>query len=161
MSAATIEAPATGQQPIEHVLLEELSRQRFTGADPERSTPAPERSTPVRPTRRRRPARGSGRQAHPAVRPAGAVPPPVLKPRIAERAPGLEGRACRVDAAVARQAAVARPAAAGWRLTERGIGVVLIAGAMVVAAALTVITATALTVTSEDYRPPQVVTAGR
>ncbi|HEY9291260.1 MAG TPA: hypothetical protein VIP98_08285 [Microlunatus sp.] len=50
---------------------------------------------------------------------------------------------------------VATAESAGWRLTNRGIAVVLITGAVLVAAAIMVITATALTVTSDDYRPSQ------
>jgi hypothetical protein len=42
----------------------------------------------------------------------------------------------------------------GWRLTDRGIAVVLITGAVLLAAAVTVITATAITVTSADYVQP-------
>jgi hypothetical protein len=48
---------------------------------------------------------------------------------------------------------VAAVADAGWRLTNRGIAVIMVAGAVLAAAALTVITATAFTVTSDDYRP--------
>lgn len=40
---------------------------------------------------------------------------------------------------------------AGWQLTNRGIAVVLITGAVLAAAAITVITATAITVTSDGY----------
>ncbi|MGI8458613.1 MAG: hypothetical protein ACR2LI_10935 [Propionibacteriaceae bacterium] len=39
-----------------------------------------------------------------------------------------------------------------WRLTERGIAVVLVAGLMIVVAGLTVVTATALRVTSDSYQ---------
>jgi len=42
----------------------------------------------------------------------------------------------------------------GWRLTDRGIAVVLITGAVLLAAAVTVIAATAITVTSPDYVQP-------
>jgi hypothetical protein len=39
------------------------------------------------------------------------------------------------------------------RLTDRGIAVVLVAGVMIVVAAMTVVGLTALRVTSDDYQP--------
>lgn len=42
--------------------------------------------------------------------------------------------------------------APGWRLTERGIAVVLVAGLMIMVAALTVVALTATKVTGEGYR---------
>ena len=63
-----------------------------------------------------------------------------------------EARAC--TSAPVRRAAVAA-GSTGWSLTNRGIAVVLITGAVLAAAAITVITATAITVTSDDYRPTQ------
>jgi len=39
-----------------------------------------------------------------------------------------------------------------WRLTDRGVAVLLVAGLMIMVAALTVIGLTAITVTGEGYR---------
>jgi len=57
--------------------------------------------------------------------------------------------------------AVAPPAPSVWRLTNRGIAVVLIAGALLAAAAITVITATAITVTSDGYHAHESALVGR
>jgi hypothetical protein len=43
------------------------------------------------------------------------------------------------------------PAGSAWRLTERGIALVLVTGLLIVTAALTVIGLTALRVTGERY----------
>jgi len=40
-----------------------------------------------------------------------------------------------------------------WRLTDRGIGVILVAAAMIVAAALMVVSVTAFRVTGDNYQP--------
>jgi hypothetical protein len=50
---------------------------------------------------------------------------------------------------------VAQPVRArpGVRLTERGVAVILVAGAMIVLAALTVVTLTALRVTGDSAQP--------
>jgi hypothetical protein len=101
-------------------------------------------------TRESRPSRGSARSVRPVARPATVVAPPQIG-RPAVRSISA-ARACRSEPrATARP--VSRAVEAGWQLTNRGIAVVLITGAVLVAAAVTVITATALTVTSEDYRP--------
>ena len=52
-------------------------------------------------------------------------------------------------------ARVARPAvtASTWRLTDRGIAVVMAIGAVLMVAAVVAVVTTAVTVTSEDYRP--------
>ncbi|HEY5783300.1 MAG TPA: hypothetical protein VIT65_00830 [Microlunatus sp.] len=39
-----------------------------------------------------------------------------------------------------------------WRLTDRGVAVLLVAGLMIMVAALTVVGLTAITVTGEGYR---------
>lgn len=66
----------------------------------------------------------------------------------------------RVAQARTRGCAVAPPAArpsaatpGGLRLTDRGIAVILAAGAMILLAAVTVIALTAVTVTSADHQP--------
>lgn len=91
--------------------------------------------TPVRPRPRHRPGRGSGRAGGPVTRPAAGVAPPRL----------------RAAGAVGSRACVAEPAP--LRLTDRGIAVIIVAGLMLVVAALVVVGATALRVTSENYRP--------
>lgn len=88
-----------------------------------------------RPGRQQRPGRGSGRAGGPHTRPANGVAPPRL----------------RTDTAVGARACVAAPAPV--RLTDRGIAVIMVAGMMLVVAALVVIGATAARVTSENYRP--------
>jgi hypothetical protein len=135
MSAALIEAPELG---------------RPTTGRPA----APVRALRSVPTEERegRPGRGSAR----AVRPVGRSATGVTAPKL--RQPHVQARSCRVDATARPLPAVAQ---AAWRLTNRGIAVIMITGAMLVAAALTVITATAVTVTAEDYRPDQSALAGR
>ena len=55
--------------------------------------------------------------------------------------------------AIARPATIAQPAItpARWRLTDRGMGVVMVVAAMILTAALVVIGLTAVRVTSPDY----------
>ncbi|HET9647416.1 MAG TPA: hypothetical protein VFP34_04195 [Microlunatus sp.] len=43
--------------------------------------------------------------------------------------------------------------AAGWRLTERGIAVVVVTAAMLAVAAIAVVVPTALRVTGDNYQP--------
>ncbi|QDP97155.1 hypothetical protein FOE78_15565 [Microlunatus elymi] len=109
------------------------------------------RSSVDRPTRARRPrpSRGSGRAGRPATRSVTGLDAPSLRRSPAGSA---EVRGC--STAPVRRTAVAA-GSAGWRLTSRGIAVVLITGAVLVAAAITVITATAITVTSDNYIPSQ------
>jgi hypothetical protein len=65
---------------------------------------------------------------------------------------GPKVRACVVD--VAAPAPAPLPVArAVTRLTDRGIAVVLVAGAMIVVAAVTVIALTALRVTGDNAQP--------
>lgn len=98
-------------------------------------------AAPTQPRRRptRRPAHGTGRASAPVARPVRAVPAPTLAPGARTRA-----RSCTVEAAPAR-----------WRLTDRGIAVVLVTGLMIVAAAVAVVGMTALRVTGENYQPFQ------
>jgi hypothetical protein len=95
-------------------------------------TPATRQVYPVdRRSARLRSARG------PVARPARAVPG--LDQRLASRA---DVRSCRVDTVAA---------GAQWRLTERGITVVLVLALMITVAAVAVIGLTAWQVTGADY----------
>ncbi|SDS33001.1 hypothetical protein SAMN04488543_1521 [Friedmanniella luteola] len=107
---------------------------------PQGATAAGYRATarPTSPTRapgrpRRRTGRGTGPQARPARPLAGGTR--VLRPQ-----------ACAVDAPAAPAVA-----SAGWRLTERGIALVLVTALLIVTAAVTVVGLTALRVTGERY----------
>ena len=94
-------------------------------------------TTPARPEVRRpvrQPATGRG----PVARPVRPVPAPTL--RFGSR---TTVRSCAVDAAPAR----------GWRLTDRGIAVVLVLAVMIAVAAVAVIGLTAWQVTGADYQP--------
>lgn len=84
-----------------------------------------------------RPARRDGRSTGPQTRPAR----PIDLPRRLRRA---SAQSCAVSAPTS-------VAASGWRLTERGIAVVLVAALMIVVAALTVVGLTALRVTGDGY----------
>lgn len=99
---------------------------------PRRTAPAPAR-----------PVRGSGRRHGPQTRPAGAVEAPVL------RLPRAQPRSCAV---VRPRTAPSAPRASNWRLTGRGIAVVLVIGAMIALAALSVVGLTAVRVTSEHFQ---------
>lgn len=108
--------------------------------------PAGGRSAQTTRTRQLRPGRGAGRSTRPVSRSVAGVPAPSL-----ERQRPVS-RACSPEfARTAAPAAVAGVVSTGWRLTNRGIAVVLITGALLAAAAITVITATAITVTSDGY----------
>ena len=99
--------------------------------------------TPQPRTRRRsgRPGPGVG----PVARPARAVSGPSLLPSL--RGP--------VRSCVSAPEAEHRVPVAGsrWRLTDRGIAMVLVVGAMVVVAAITVVSLTAFRVTGSDFQP--------
>lgn len=100
-------------------------------------------------TRQLRPGRGGGRGTGPVSRSMSGVGAPAVGSGRRLRA---TARGCSAEANPLRtSAAVAQSVTSGWRLTNRGIALVLIAGAVLVAAALTVITATAVTVTSDHY----------
>jgi hypothetical protein len=88
------------------------------------------------------------------------VPAPAVGRRLRVDARGCRPEADAIESAeigrsrqTTASARIAGSVAAGWQLTNRGIAVVLVAGAVLAAAALTVITATAITVTSEGYHP--------
>ena len=108
-------------------------------------------------TRQLRPGRGAGRGTRPIGRSASGV----RAPRLDRRRPTSGPRACRPELRDASVPAKALAAPTGWSLTNRGIAVVLITGALLVAAALTVITATAITVTSDGYHSQGSAIAGR
>ena len=94
--------------------------------------PASPVRAPARPGRRS--GRGTGPQARPTRSVTGGTR--VLRPQ-----------ACSVEAPTPRVVT----GGAGWRLTERGIALVLVTGLLIVTAALTVVGLTALRVTGERY----------
>lgn len=100
-------------------------------------------------TRQLRPGRGGGRGTRPITRSLSGVGAPAVGSgrRLRATARGCSAEANRRQATPV----VAESVTSGWRLTNRGIALVLITGAVLVAAALTVITATAVTVTSDNY----------
>ena len=92
-------------------------------------------------TRTRRPGPGVG----PAARPRRlrfVAPPPA------------RSSSCRPPAPVVAAAPATRPTS--WRLTERGLAVVLVVAAALVAASVAVVALTALRVTGESYDPGHV-----
>ena len=106
--------------------------QGAAAAVPRTARPAAPSRAPGRPGRRA--GRGTGPQARPARPLAGGTR--VLRPQ-----------SCTVEAPAPRAAA----AGSSWRLTERGIALVLVTGLLIVTAALTVVGLTALRVTGERY----------
>jgi hypothetical protein len=94
-----------------------------------------------------RPARRSGRSLAPRARPGSFAPAPALVPSTRRQA-----RACNVEAPVTEVVADLAPQV-HTRLTDRGIAVILVAGAMIVMAALVVVGLTAVRVTSDDAQP--------
>ena len=102
------------------------------------------RPLPSRRLRPRRSGRGSGRAASPILRPTAFSP----APRTGRRpAPGA--RSCVMPQP---QIEAPRATAPAWQLTDRGVAVLLVAGLMIMVAALTVVGLTAVTVTGEGYR---------
>ena len=101
-------------------------------ADVPSGRPAPERAR----TTPRRPGPGVGPTARP--RRLRFVAPPAKRP-------GVEPRACEPSPVVQRSQ--------GWRLTDRGLAVVLVVAAALVVASIAVVGLTALRVTSESYHP--------
>lgn len=96
-----------------------------------------------------RPGRHNGRSVGPRLRPVKPVESPAL------RRPRSTVQSCSVDLPPAATAASTR--ASVWRLTDRGIAVVLVVGAMIAFTALTVVGLTAFRVTSERYQSSSVV----
>ena len=113
------------------------------------ATPAPRaRRTPARPqpgrqVRPGRSRRGSGRSSVPTLRPAAFW----VAPDSARRSGAV--RSCTPAAPVLAEVAVSRPT---WRLTDRGVAVVLVVGLMIMVAALTVVGLTAMSVTGEGHQ---------
>ena len=109
-----------------------LEAPQGAAAGPRALRPAAPTRSPGRPGRRA--GRGTGPQARPARPLTGGTR--VLRPQ-----------SCTVEAPTQRAVA----AGSSWRLTERGIAVVLVTGLLIVTAALTVVGLTALRVTGERY----------
>ena len=110
---------------------------------PESQTRTPAKRRP-RPGRRDR-SRGPG--VGPRARPAHPIDAPTLPARAA-----LAARSCAASAEAVGSDPLA-DTTARWRLTDRGIVMILVAGFMVVVAAVTVVGLTALRVTSGDAQP--------
>ncbi len=88
------------------------------------------------------PQSGSRRRRHPHSYPERGIP-------TAYGGSARNGvRACRLS-----DATVVPVPVASWRLTDRGVAVVLVVGLMIMVAALTVVGLTAVQVTGSDYRP--------
>lgn len=104
--------------------------------------PSTRREQKQRPNRNR-PAQGAGRAVAPNVRARSGVAAPQLRPvghtRVAS---------CTVEAPQ-------------WRLTDRGLALIMIVGLALAVAAMVAITTTAITVTSPDYQPASSVTNPR
>lgn len=116
-----------------------------------RSTVGPELDRTVRRrVARVRPVGRSGRRPAPRSRPLRQLAPPSLAPEVQRRA-----HACTGEAAAPVVVSVPQPARSRTRtrLTDRGIAVILVAGAMIVLAAVTVVTLTALQVTGDGAQP--------
>jgi hypothetical protein len=106
-----------------------------------------------------------------ADRPAGLASPERVRPRPRRLGPGVgptaRPRRMRLAPAVARPGARPRACEAStpaepsrtWRLTDRGMAVVLVVAAALVAASIAVVGLTALRVTSESYHPGHSVVA--
>ncbi|MCW2810542.1 MAG: hypothetical protein JWP61_1000 [Friedmanniella sp.] len=99
----------------------------------------PDRVAPTRPGQRRKVARTA-----PVARPLRRLPAPTLR-----QASSVGPRSCSPEVATPVRAAAAPTR---YRLTERGIAVILVAGAMIAVAALAVVGLTALRVTSPSYQ---------
>lgn len=99
-------------------------------------------ATPLRPvpgrSRPARPGQGTGRATGPQSRPGRAVPAPSLR-----RTPAARPQACSVAVPVTP---------ATWRLTDRGIALILVVMATIAFAAVLVVGLTAVQVTSPSYQ---------
>jgi hypothetical protein len=105
-----------------------------------------QKPTRARPTR---PPSGNARGATPRLKPAISLPAPTVAPPGS----GAQPRACRTAPAGRREPSAAAAPTSSWRLTERGIAVVLVLAAMVAVAALAVVVPTAFRVTGGNYQP--------
>ena len=109
-------------------------------ATPSRTARASATTTaPVRPGRRT--GRGTGPEARPARR---LGTPPVISR-------GASPRGCSVTAPTLTTERTQSTTSGHWRLTDRGIALVLVTGLLIAAAALTVVGLTAIRVTGERY----------
>lgn len=124
MNVHTLEAPAGSATP------------RRTARASSTTTTAP-----VRPVRRT--GRGTGPEARPARR---LEAPPVIQSRR-----GASSQGCSVTTPLATAPRAQRAEGAHWRLTDRGIALVLVTGLLIAAAALAVVGLTAIRVTGERY----------
>lgn len=96
-----------------------------------------------------RPGWGTGRQTRPRSRPTGPVPAPRLSP-----APPPGARGCQVELLAPPVAPwVPTMPAATWRLTDRALALVLATTLAIAAAAVVVVSLTALRVTGDNYQP--------
>ena len=128
-NVSSITVPSVKEQDMSVITSEETAAPEFL-----RTAAAP--GTRQRP---RRAGRGSGRVARPQARP----PRPVVAPDLAFDAP-----------AIAHGCEVARSAEPKtWRLTERGIALIIAAGMAIAAAALVVVGLTAMRVTGDGFAP--------
>jgi hypothetical protein len=93
---------------------------------------------PIRTGRQDLAGRRSGRGLAPQSRPGRSVPAPSLTRHT--RRPSV-------------QACTAEPVPASWRLTDRGVAVILATGLLILLAALVVVGLTAVRVTGSDYVP--------
>ena len=98
-----------------------------------------------------RPARGRARSGTPQLRPLAHVPAPTLAPAASQT---RRSRACAASLPdTVRPAPTGAAGGVSWRITDRGIALVLLAVAMIAVAALAVIIPTALRVTGDNYQP--------
>ncbi len=104
---------------------------------------APARPKPVRRVRPGRTGRGPGRTVGPALRPSSFWAAPATARRT-----GPAARSC-TPTPPPVAVAVSYPT---WRLTDRGVAVVLVVGLMIMVAALTVVGLTAMSVTGDGYQ---------
>lgn len=102
-----------------------------------------------RPTAARRAVAPAPTRARPR-RPGPGVGPTARPRRLRFAAPPVVGSR---SAARACQAAPVLQGSPTWHLTERGLAVVLVVAAALVAASITVVGLTALRITGESYRP--------
>jgi len=131
MNVSTLEAPVDTTERT-------AGPRSSTTQRPRALRPATPSTAPARPGRRT--GRGTGPAARPARRPGAS---PVVRTAIPA------GRSCTVAAPTP---APSRPTAPStWRLTDRGIALVLVTGLLIATAALAVVGLTAVRVTSEHY----------
>lgn len=90
-----------------------------------------------------RPRRRTGRGTGPQARPFRTLPAPGLT-----RSPKLRPQSCSVPTPAATPP---DRSSSSWRLTDRGIALVLVTGLLIVTAALAVVGLTAVRVTGERY----------